>query len=318
MTAPDDILAGIEADPDPIRWQVLGDWLEEHDDPRRAELLRLHRLLLATCCEPDEHTQRAVWQKRIVELLDLGVQPCVPRRTVRFGRSVGMIFGFVPPGAFLMGSPESEPQRNIDEPQRRVTLTRGFWLAASAVTRAQWRWVTGKTTGTGKGNDLPVAGASWDDCEAFRQKLEEKVGLRFRLPTEAEWEYACRAGTTTPFFFGETISTDQANYFGSCVYGNGTVGIDRYEVTPADHLPPNAWGLRGMHGNVWEWCQDWYRAYLKRDQKDPVGRRVTGYRVLRGGCWHDHPSGLRSANRRCCRPNANDPAFGCRLALCPV
>src|SRR5436309_1085636 len=123
------LLRAIVADPQAEdRWLVLADWLEEHDDPRRAELLRLHRRLLATCCEPDEHPERAAWQGRVVELLGQGVRPCVPRRTISLGGGVEMTFAFIPPGSFLMGSPESEEGRTDGEVRHRVTLTTGFWL----------------------------------------------------------------------------------------------------------------------------------------------------------------------------------------------
>src|SRR5437764_6720420 len=129
----EDLLRAIVADPQAEdRYLVLADWLEEHDDPRRAELLRLHRSLLATCCEPDRHPERAAWQARIVELLGLGVRPCVPQRTVTLDEGVEMTFSFIPPGTFLMGSPEDEQGRGfwegVDEARHPVTLGRGFWL----------------------------------------------------------------------------------------------------------------------------------------------------------------------------------------------
>src|SRR3954447_8768011 len=125
----EDLLRAIVADPQPEdRWLVLADWLEEHDDPRRAELLRLHRRLLATCCVPDLHPERAVWQARIVELIGQGLLPCVPQRKIVLGEGVEMVFNFIPPGSFLMGSPPQEEGRRADEVLHRVTLTREFWL----------------------------------------------------------------------------------------------------------------------------------------------------------------------------------------------
>jgi uncharacterized protein (TIGR02996 family) len=130
------------ADPlDEDRWLVLADWLEEHDDPRRGQLLRPHRKLLATCCEPEQHPKRAAWQARIVTLLAEGVRPCVPQRTVVLGDGVPMTFSFIPPGSFLMGSPESEEGRAAPETQHRVTLTKGFWLGVQPLMSGSSRLV---------------------------------------------------------------------------------------------------------------------------------------------------------------------------------
>src|SRR4051794_17771474 len=147
----DALLRWIVADPQAEdRYLVLADWLEEHDDPRRAELLRLHRRLLATCCEPDQHPERAELQGRIVELLAEGVKPCVSQRTVELGEGVKMTFSFIPPGTFIMGSPPQEEGRGdhewlgANEVQHQVTLTRGFWLGTCPVTQAQWQAVMGR------------------------------------------------------------------------------------------------------------------------------------------------------------------------------
>jgi uncharacterized protein (TIGR02996 family) len=179
---------------------VLADWLEEHDDPRRAELVRLHRRLLATCCEPEQHPQRGEWQARVVHLLAEGVKPCVPQRTVLLGQraKLPLTFNWIPPGSFWMGSPQDEEERHENETLHRVTLTEGFWLGVHPVTQAQWRWVTGRNPRYFKGEELPVEWVSWSDCQSFCRKLGQKTGLKFRLPSEAEWEYSCRAGTTTP------------------------------------------------------------------------------------------------------------------------
>src|SRR5262249_47079270 len=150
-----------------------------------------------------------------------------------------------------------------DETLHRVTLTQGFHLGVHQVTQAQWQAIMGNNPSNFTGNDRPVEMVSWNDCVDFCKRLGEKTGMWFRLPTEAEWEYACRAGTTTPFHFGETISTDQANYDGNYTYGNGTRGVYRKRTKPAGSFPANAWGLHEMHGNVWEWCQDGYELYSK-------------------------------------------------------
>jgi uncharacterized protein (TIGR02996 family) len=301
-------------------WLVLADWLEENDDPRRAELLRLHRKLLATCCEPERHPQRREWQARIVELLGQRVRPCVPQQTVLLRKrpKVLMTFAWIPPGTFLMGSPTDEAKRIgfNHETRHRVTLTRGFYLATHPVTQAQWQAATRRNPSRFKGDDTrPAENVSWDDCQEFCRKLGLKTGWRFRLPTEAEWEYACRAGTTTPFFFGDTISTDQANYDGNAAYGRGKKGAFRQQTTPAGSFPPNAWGLYEMHGNVWEWCADLYAPHDQCEATDPTNITRGTNRVLRGGSWSMGPFACRSACRSWIADRCRD-FIGCRVCLC--
>jgi uncharacterized protein (TIGR02996 family) len=283
------------------RWLVLADWLEENDDPRRAELLRLHRRLLATCCEPDDHPERSTWQARVVELLTEGVRPCVPRRSVQLG-ALEMTFAFVPPVPFLMGSPPAEPARTNSEELRRVALDRGCWLATHLVTQACWSAVLNGAPSHFKGKQRPAEKVSWEDCQAFCGQLGALTGQQFRLPTEAEWELACRAGTTTAFFFGATASADQANCNG--LIGAGERRGKRTQTTAVGHFPPNAWGLYDMHGNVWEWCQDSF---------DTSGGDL---RVLRGGTWFNELRFCRSASRYGFEPHRRDGYIGCRPVLC--
>src|SRR5262249_26689915 len=158
-----------------------------------------------------------------------------------------------------------EEGRSDDEVQHRVTLTGGFFLGVHQVTQAQWQMVMGSKPSRFKGENLPVERVSWDDCQEFCKRLAERDGKRYRLPTEAEWGYACRAGTATPFPFGETISPDQANYGGYYTYGKGKEGVYRQKTTPVGSFPANAWGLFDMHGNVYEWCEDWYGPYQSED-----------------------------------------------------
>jgi uncharacterized protein (TIGR02996 family) len=316
----EDLLLGIVEDPlvEP-RYLVLADWLEEHDDPRRAELLRLHRRLLATCCEPDLHPERAGWHARIVSMLAVGVKPCVPQRKVKLGEGVEMTLNFIPPGSFLMGSPSQVEGWRDDEVLHRVTLTQGFWLGIYPVTQAQWRavmWNHPRMSNTHywhKGDDWPVEKVSWDEGVAFCERLGEK----FRLPTEAQWEYACRAGTTTPFYFGQTISTEQANYNGNSTYGKGKKGVYRKKTMPVGSFPANAWGLFDLHGTIWEWVTDWYGPYPERGKNDPVGVNSGTARVLRGGSWYNDPRFCRSARRLWCDPVARSGVWGCRVLLCP-
>ena len=218
-----------------------------------------------------------------------------------FTNSLGMKFVWIPPGKFVMGSPKEEEGRQKDETHHKVTLTKGFYMGVYTVTQEQWQEVMGNNPGHFKGEkNLPVERVSWDNCQQFIKKLREKDkdNKAYRLPTEAEWEYACRARTTTPFHFGETISTDQANYNGNFVYGNGKKGVFREKkTTPVGTFPANPWGLHDMHGNVMQWCQDCYGDYPQNDVTDPQGPESGEHRVLRGGPWHAGPDDCRSARR---------------------
>ena len=218
-----------------------------------------------------------------------------------------------------MGSPkeEKERQRNTtDETQHKVTLTKGFYMGVYTVTQEEWQAVMGNNPSKFKGEkNLPVETVSWDDCQEFIKKLRDKDKKPYRLPTEAEWEYACRAGKQTPFHFGETISTDQANYNGDYTYGEGKKGVNRKMTTPVGSLPANAWGLHDMHGNVWQWCEDFYGDYPQKDVVDPKGPEKGEFRVLRGGSWLHYPLFCRSAFRLTNVTSRRYNVFGCRLCL---
>jgi hypothetical protein len=166
-------------------------------------------------------------------------------------------------------------------------LSRGFWLADTACTQALWQAVTGAKPSYFKDDARnPVENVSWDEVQAFLSELNRRVpGLQARLPSEAEWEYACRAGTTTPFSFGDNITPEQVNYDGNYPYAGGEKGLYRQKTVPAGSLPANPWGLYEMHGNVWEWCADWYGDYPNTPQVDPTGPQTGASRVLRGGSW---------------------------------
>jgi len=232
-----------------------------------------------------------------------------------FTNSIGMKFVWIPPGSFMMGSPKEEKERQANEAQHKVTLTKGFYIGTHLVTQEQWQAVMGNNLSKFKGEkNLPVEMVSWNDCQEFIKKLRIKDKKPYRLPTEAEWEYACRAGTTTPFFFGETISTDQANYNGNIPYGrNGKKGVYREKTTPVGSFPANAWGLHDMHGNVLQWCQDWFGDYPQKDVVDPQGPDAGKGRVLRGGSWGDAPQTCRSAYRSRDVPGYRFSSHGFRL-----
>ena len=231
--------------------------------------------------------------------------------------SLGMKFAWIPPGTFLMGSPTGEANRSDDETQHKVTLSKGYYMGVHLVTQEQWQTVMGNTPSYFKGEkNLPVEQVSWEDCQEFIKKLRDKDKKAYRLPTEAEWEYACRAGTKTPFWVGKTISTDQANYDGNHIYGNGKKGVYRQKTTPVGSFPANAWGLHDTHGNLYEWCQEWLGDYPQSDVVDPQGPDAGQYRVLRGGSWLNNPRYCRSAFRYWDVPGDRSGVIGCRVCFC--
>ena len=212
---------------------------------------------------------------------------------------------------FWMGSPESEACRNNGETRHRVRLTQGFWMSKYEVTQRQWEGVMGMNPSGFKGADRPVERVSWDDCQEFVGKINASGQIRVSLPTEAQWEYACRAGTMTPFNFGSTLNGDKANCDGTCPYGMSS-GRYRNETSPVGKYAPNGWGLYDMHGNVWEWCQDWYGGYAG-DATDPTGSASGTTRVIRGGRWNDFAQDCRSAWRSGYGPGRRGNYLGLRL-----
>ncbi|MCE9566539.1 MAG: SUMF1/EgtB/PvdO family nonheme iron enzyme [Planctomycetes bacterium] len=309
MNTLNNMLAEIVADPtEETRWLVLADWLEEHDDVRRGELLRLHRMLLGTCCEPDAHPERKAWQARIVELIAAGVRPCVPQREVQLPGGVCMTLSFIPPGSFLMGGNASSDERPI----RKVTLTHGFFMGVHPVTQAQWKAVVGTDPSYFKGANRPVEQVSWEACQEFCEKLTAELSGRGRveLPTEAEWEYACRAGTTTEYHFGDALNTDLAN----CDRSKSPTEENRKKPTDVGLFPRNGWGLFDVHGNVWEFCAGWCRSYPHSSPPDSPETEPSG-RVLRGGSWYSLPEHCRAASRRNGGLQIHHISFGFRVCL---
>jgi formylglycine-generating enzyme required for sulfatase activity len=222
---------------------------------------------------------------------------------------------WVKPGAFEMGSPRTEVGLKLsNESIQTVTLTEGFWLGKHEVTQSQWEKVMGSNPSHFKGANRPVGVVSWTDVTSFCDKLtalERKAGrlpagMAYQLPTEAQWEYACRAGTKTAFSFGDSLTSDQANISG----GPG-------ETTAVGKYPANGWGFHDMHGNVFEWCADWYGDYQVGAARDPLGPAVGSFRVIRGGSWFPSPLLARSALRRRNEPAHSDFNLGFRLSLRP-
>ncbi len=228
-------------------------------------------------------------------------------------------FRWIKAGTFMMGSPENEAQRYDDEDLHQVTLSQGFWLADSAVTQALWLAVMGENPSRFS-DDLnnPVERVSWNDAQQFIDELNAMMpDLQACLPTEAQWEYACRAGTQTPFSFGDNITPEQVNYDGSRPYANGKAGLDREQTVAVKSLPANEWGLHEMHGNVWEWCQDGWQANLgKQAVTNPVQPvNDSPGRVVRGGSWRSDGRSVRSASRYWFDADYRFYSLGLRLSL---
>lgn len=226
-------------------------------------------------------------------------------------------FRWIPPGQFWMGSPDDEHARADNEDYHVVKLTKGFWLADTVVTQALWKRVMGENRSHFKGEERPVDSVSWEDAQTFIAKLNSTTkSLAARLPREAEWEYACRAGTLTPFSFGEQITPAQVNYDGNYPYRGEEEGQYRKKTVIVKSLPANSWGLYEMHGNVWEWCEDYWQARLGEVAvRDPIGPGDGSYRVIRGGSWFHDGGDVRSACRYRDSPGYGNHFDGFRLAL---
>ncbi|MBP7431739.1 MAG: SUMF1/EgtB/PvdO family nonheme iron enzyme [Candidatus Hydrogenedentes bacterium] len=275
---------------------------------------------------------RNEWTQEVFELAAPGPDPG-DVQTVDLGGGVSLELVWCPPGTFLMGGDQSPEEvarlcggliAEVDwfrdeQPQHQVTLTQGFWMGKCEVTQGQWERVMGNNPSYFKGDPLlPVETVSWEVCQEFIEKLNGRVsGGGFRLPTEAQWEYACRAGTTTPFPFGQTISTEQGNYDGNYTYGNGRKGVYREKTLLVGSFPANAWGLHEMHGNLWEWCSDWFGDYASGTVTDPAGPSSGNCRVVRGGSWDREPGFCRSAFRLGATPDSRNAHYGVRLSRTP-
>jgi formylglycine-generating enzyme required for sulfatase activity len=228
--------------------------------------------------------------------------------TLGLGGGVTMKLVLIPAGKFMMGSPDSEQGRSKNEgPQHEVAISKPFYVCVTEVTQAQYEAVMGTNPSHFKGATNPVEKVSWDDATEFCKKLSEKTRQAVRLPTEAEWEYACRAGSQTLFSFGDVDSAlgDFAWYWGNSGSQSHPVGQKR----------PNAWGLYDMHGNVWEWCADWFGDYPKGAVTDPQGPASGAVLVLRGGSWLNDPWRCRSGCRDWFTPVSFSDDFGFRVVV---
>jgi formylglycine-generating enzyme required for sulfatase activity len=314
----------------------------EADEARRAEERQAREAKEAA--ERAERESRAVAERRReAESSGLLVHPAPKEVTLASG--VTLRFVCIAPGEFVMGSSESEIAASHERPQHKVRLTKPFAMGVTEVTQAQWEAVMGSNPSFFKGPTLPVEHVSWLDAVEYCNRLTvwvnqnggpfrkphyaidgesvtAGVGTGFRLPTEAEWEYACRAGSRSPYSFGSTISPDQANYNGSKkLLWVLKVGVYRRMTTPVGSFPANAWGLHDMHGNLYEWCWDWYgeKEYSTRSSssvtEDPPGPVIGEARVARGGSWGSDPWLLRSAVRIWIAPSDRGSDVGFRLCL---
>jgi formylglycine-generating enzyme required for sulfatase activity len=230
----------------------------------------------------------------------------------------GMTFKFIESGTFMMGSTEDEPGRNDDnEKLHMVTLDNGFYMQEAEVTKEQWKAIMGfgdklsHPSRCLKGKDQPMEHVGWDDTQRFINKLNGMGKEKYRLPTEAEWEYACRAGTTTPFAFGKNL-TRNANF-------DDDSPDSIHSTTPVKSYDPNHWGLYDMHGNVSEWCNDYYDEYTDGHIENPTGPSLSKSmeKVIRGGDYRDHANNCRSAFRRGAMTGYRAGTLGFRLVMIP-
>jgi len=233
--------------------------------------------------------------------------------TVDLGKGVTMDFVAIPGGSFRMGSLSIEKKREDNEGPRRLVTIKPFFMSKYPVTQAQYEAIMGNNPARFKGAKRPVEQVTWDDSVNFCNKLSQKIGKECLLPSEAQWEYACRAGTTTPFYFGETITSDLANYYGHYTYANEAKGLARSETTEVGIFPPNAFGLSDLHGNVWEWCLDGYGSYYHgKEDGSPLNDKNLKFRITRGGSWSELPCYCRSAKRDLEASNDSEDCVGFR------
>ncbi|MEM1010112.1 MAG: formylglycine-generating enzyme family protein, partial [Myxococcota bacterium] len=273
-----------------------------------TRLLYFNPLSLPDWADAIGQDQYGLWTEIVLEL--------EPKQAGDAERVIRQRLRWIPPGRFLMGSPDDEIDRQDDETQHPVILTEGFWLFDTTVTQELWQAVMDNNPSHFKGDNRPVEQVSWDQAQEFIRTFNKTLQhAELQLPTEAQWEYACRAGTQTPFHVGDNITPEQVNYNGNHFYADGEKGKYREETVPVKALPCNAWGLYQMHGNVYEWCEDWFGAYPTEPQTNPTRTTESGSQVLRGGSWINNARYVRSAYRGHGVPTARLYGIGFRCAL---
>jgi formylglycine-generating enzyme required for sulfatase activity len=254
---------------------------------------------------------------------------------------------WIPPGRFWMGSPPEEPERKESEGPQHLVQLQGLFMGRTPITQAQWRAVAGWQALEGesawkrdlkpdpletqmverfRGEHRPVVNVSWQDAMEFCRRLSLRSGKSYTLPSEAQWEYACRAGSSTPFHCGATLSPQLANYDASSSYAGGPTGESRRRTTDVGSFPANAWGLQDMHGNVWDWCLDhWHDSYVEGNETAPAdgsawmkeSAEENELKMLRGGSWFSSPKNCRSAYRFGNFPDGANEDFGFRGCCLP-
>ena len=236
----------------------------------------------------------------------------IKEEVIDLGNGVELTMVLIPKGKFLMGSPDDEANREDDEMQHKVTISKPFYMGKFEVTQEQWGLLMDTNPSEFIGKKIPVTNVTWDECQDFIKKLNKKTKSKFRLPTEAEWEYSCRAGTSTDYSFGDLINPSNANY------RDPEKDEDSEPLPVGRYNKSNAFGLCDMHGNVLEWCNDWwdwYENYPDEDFIDPQGPSEGDYRIFRGGSCFENPSELRSAYRGSGVPSDRHGALGFRLTM---
>jgi sulfatase modifying factor 1 len=298
-----------------------------------SDLDAIYQLVPATLDRAEDGDMQALIERRARELaakMAPSPLPSIPSSTdpepgdltqITLPGGVVMKFCWCPAGSFTMGSPQSEEDRSADEDQVQVRLTQGFWLAQTECTQGQWTALMGSNPSNFKGNDLPVETVSWEDVQSFISKGNQSAALpagwRLALPTEAQWEYACRAGTESAFSFGAVLNGKQANCDGNYPYGTTTKGTYLQKTCGVASYAANPWGLHDMHGNVWEWCVDALDGTTKLSGgTDPVGSSGA-FRVVRGGSWFSGAASCRAADRNWNVPGFRSDTLGFRPALVP-
>jgi formylglycine-generating enzyme required for sulfatase activity len=294
--------------------------MTEHDERVVAEP---ERVLAKPERAPIEHEGvpiEPVVEPIVVQPSAAVVSDSLPKLSRKIGvRIADAPFVFISPGTFIMGSPEHEPGRGSDETQHEVTLTRGYFIQTTPVTQEQWKDVMGDNPSNflQGGEECPVEGVSLNDCLEFIWRVNNKSNYPYRLPTEAEWEYACRAGACSSFFNGE-ITMELSSLIDPCLDAIGWYcGNSGNKTHPVAEKQPNAWGLFDMHGNVCEWCDDQYGDYSMAPQFDPQGVTLGLGCVARGGSWLSESQDCRAARRFCYSPNFRSNFVGFRLVREP-
>jgi uncharacterized protein (TIGR02996 family) len=310
MITEETFLQALHADPlDTTPRLALADWLEERDRLREAELTRCqHHLDSADLDDPS----RCDLEARVQQLLAEGVRPLVPLLDLELKPRVKLDAALILPGSFYMGTTRKEiawsdrtwRSRRNERPRRRVTLTRAFYLAIYPVTQVQWNALLRNRPAHFQGADRPVECVLWDRAQEFCRRASKKTGRTVRLPTEAEWEYACRAGTQTAYASGnDEEALRRAGWF------------NLRETQPVGRKQPNGWGLYDMHGNVWEWCADAHARYPDLDRVDPVHAVESQERIARGGSYSNPHGACRSGCRIGFMAGGANDFIGFRVAI---